>query len=403
MQLNEFFQKLPGSYLFAEIARREAAYRAANPDAPIIKLGIGDVTLPLPQACIEAMHEAVDEMGKKESFQGYPPYYGYDFLRNAIAKNDYQDRGVDIKPEEIYVSEGAKSDTANFGDLFGSSVKVAVCDPVYPVYVDSNAISGRIGEYNADTQRWSNVYYMPCTAENGFVPAVPTEKVDVIYLCFPNNPTGAVATRAQLQAFVDYANENDALLLFDGAYEAFVVEADVPRSIYEIPGARDCAIEFRSFSKTAGFTGTRCAYTVIPAELKRDGQSIAAMWERRQSTKYNGVSYIIQRGAAAIYTDAGKQQVREHLDYYRENAKTITQALRAAGYQVYGAVNSPYIWAQTPDGMGSWEFFDFLLSTHHVVTTPGAGFGPSGEGYIRLTSFGSHEQTKLAAQRITGA
>jgi len=402
MQLNENFAKLPGSYLFAEIARREAAYRAENPDAPVIKLGIGDVTLPLPQACIEAMHKAVDEMGQKETFQGYPPYYGYDFLRNAIAEHDYQANGLDIKPAEIYVSEGAKSDTGNFGDIFGSDVKVAVCDPVYPVYVDANAMAGRAGEYDKEQERWTNIYYMPCTAENGFIPALPTEKVDVIYLCFPNNPTGVVATRTQLQAWVDYANANDALILFDGAYEGFVTEENIPRSIYEIPGAKTCAVEFRSFSKTAGFTGTRCAYLVIPAELTRSGQSVAALWERRQATKYNGVSYVIQRGAAAIYTDEGKAQVQANLAYYRENAKIIQSALTDAGYEVYGAVNSPYIWVKTPDGMGSWEFFDFLLGTHNVVTTPGAGFGPSGEGYIRLTAFGSREQTIEAARRITG-
>jgi LL-diaminopimelate aminotransferase len=402
MQLNENFAKLPGSYLFAEIARREAAYRAENPDAPVIKLGIGDVTLPLPQACIEAMHKAVDEMGQKETFQGYPPYYGYDFLRNAIAEHDYQAKGLDIKPAEIYVSEGAKSDTGNFGDIFGSDVKVAVCDPVYPVYVDANAMAGRAGEYDKEQERWTNIYYMPCTAENGFIPALPTEKVDVIYLCFPNNPTGVVATRTQLQAWVDYANANDALILFDGAYEGFVTEENIPRSIYEIPGAKTCAVEFRSFSKTAGFTGTRCAYLVIPAELTRSGQSVAALWERRQATKYNGVSYVIQCGAAAIYTDEGKAQVQANLAYYRENAKIIQSALTDAGYEVYGAVNSPYIWAKTPDGMGSWEFFDFLLDTHNVVTTPGAGFGPSGEGYIRLTAFGSRAQTIEAARRITG-
>ena len=402
MQLNENFAKLPGSYLFAEIARREAAYRAENPQAPVIKLGIGDVTLPLPLACIEAMHTAVNEMGQKETFQGYPPYYGYDFLRNAIAEHDYQQQGLDIKPTEIYVSEGAKSDTGNFGDIFGEKVKIAVCDPVYPVYVDANAMAGRAGVYDKEKECWTNIYYMPCTAENGFIPALPTEKVDVIYLCFPNNPTGVVATRTQLQAWVDYANANDALILFDGAYEGFVTGENIPRSIYEIPGAKTCAVEFRSFSKTAGFTGTRCAYLVIPAELSRSGQSVAALWERRQATKYNGVSYIIQRGAAAIYTDEGKAQVQANLAYYRENAKIIQTALTDAGYEVYGAVNSPYIWAKTPDGMGSWEFFDFLLNTHNVVTTPGAGCGPSGEGYIRLTAFGSREQTIEAARRITG-
>lgn len=402
LKANPYFEKLPGSYLFAEIGRRVAAFQEENPSAPLIKLGIGDVTLPLPEVCLTAMHKAVDEMGKKETFQGYPPYYGYDFLRAAIAKHDYRDRGIAMEDTEIYVSEGAKSDTGNFGDLFGSDVKIAVCDPVYPVYVDSNALAGRNGEYEHDTERWSNIYYMPCTAENGFVPAIPSEPVDVIYLCFPNNPTGAVATREQLTAWVAYANQNQALICFDGAYEAFVTEDNVPRSIYEIPGARTCAVEFRSFSKTAGFTGTRCAYTVIPKELQYGGVSVASLWERRQSTKYNGVSYIIQRGAEAIYTPEGQAQVAANLSYYRENASIIKEALTGAGYRVFGAVNSPYIWAQTPNGMGSWEFFDYLLRTHNVVTTPGAGFGPSGEGYIRLTAFGSREQTKEAAARITG-
>ena len=399
-QINANFLKLPGSYLFSEIARRVAMYSAEHPEKKLIKLGIGDVTRPLPAAVIEAMHKAVDEMGKSESFRGYGPEQGYDFLRNAIVENDYAPLGGSIDADEIFVSDGAKSDCGNIVDIFGLDNLVAVCDPVYPVYVDTNAMAGRAGEYNEQTGMWSNLHYMPCTAENGFSPEIPKCKVDLIYLCFPNNPTGAVATRSQLKAWVDYANANGSVILYDSAYEAFITEPDVPRSIFEIEGAKTCAIEFRSFSKTAGFTGTRCAYTVVPKALQRGGASMNAMWNRRQCTKFNGVPYITQRGAEAIYSVEGKKQVKENIAYYQRNARVIFDGLKSAGLTVSGGVNSPYIWCKTPDNMGSWEFFDNLLQQANVVTTPGAGFGPSGEGYIRLTAFGGAEATEEAVARI---
>ena len=400
MQINENFLKLPGSYLFAEIDRRVTAYVQEHPERELIRLGIGDVTLPLVPAVTQAMHQAVDEMGRKETFRGYPPYRGYDFLLQAIAEHDYRPRGVELSLEEIFVSDGAKSDCSGLGDILGTDDLVAVCDPVYPVYVDANAIAGRLGDYDPKTGQWERLVQLPCTAENGFSPAIPEEKVDLIYLCFPNNPTGAVATRAQLQAWVDYANANDSLILFDGAYEAFLTQPDAPHSIFEIPGARTCAIEFRSFSKTAGFTGTRCAYTVIPKELRRQGVSLNELWYRRQSTKFNGVSYVVQRGAAAIYTEEGRRQVREEIAYYLGNTRTIREGLSAAGLTVYGGTDSPYVWLRTPEGAGSWDFFDRLLREANVVTTPGAGFGPSGEGYIRLTGFGGAEATRQAVERI---
>ena len=400
MKVNSNYQKLPGSYLFSEIARRVAAYSAAHPDAKLIKLGIGDVTRPLPAAVIEAMHKAVDEMGAAETFRGYGPEQGYDFLREAIAAHDFATRGVDIQPDEIFISDGAKSDCGNIGDLFDVDNKVALCDPVYTVYLDTNAMSGRAGEYDAETGRWSNIYYMPTTAENDFVPALPEGKVDIIYLCSPNNPTGTVLTRDQLKTWVDYANEHGSVILFDAAYERFIVEEGVPHSIFEVEGAETCAIEFRSFSKTAGFTGARCGYTVVPKALVRDGQSLNAMWNRRQTTKFNGASYVIQRGAAAIYTPEGARQVEETIDYYRQNARVIKDALEACGYTIYGAVNSPYVWCETPGDIGSWEFFDILLERCGVITTPGAGFGPAGEGYIRFTAFGDAEATKEAMRRI---
>ena len=399
-QINENFQKLPGSYLFSEVNRRASAYAAANPEKTLIKLGIGDVTRPLPPAVLEAMHKAVDEMGRSETFRGYGPEQGYDFLRNAIVANDYAPLGVQLDADEIFVSDGAKSDCGNIGDVFGLNNKVAVCDPVYPVYVDTNAMAGRAGEYNENAGMWSNLHYMPCTAENGFSPEIPNCKVDLIYLCFPNNPTGAVATRAQLQAWVDYANKHGSIILYDSAYEAFITEPDIPRSIFEIEGAKTCAIEFRSFSKTAGFTGTRCAYTVVPKQLQRGGASLNAMWNRRQCTKFNGVPYITQRGAEAVYSPEGKAQVKENLAYYQRNAKVIFDGLKSAGLTVSGGVNSPYIWCKTPDGLGSWEFFDRLLQQANGVTTPGVGFGPSGEGYIRLTAFGGAEATEEAVARI---
>ena len=399
-KVNQNFLKLPGSYLFSEIARRLAAYTAEHPEAKMIRLGIGDVTRPLAPAVIEAMHKAVDEMGTFEGFHGYGPEQGYDFLREAIAKTDYAARGVDIKPNEIFVSDGAKSDCGNIGDIFGADNVVAVCDPVYPVYVDTNAMAGRAGDFQEELGKWSKLVYMPCVEENGFTPQIPQEKVDMIYLCFPNNPTGSVATKEQLKAWVDYANENKAVILYDSAYEAFITQDDVPHTIYEIEGARTCAIEFRSFSKTAGFTGNRCAYTVVPMELERDGAKLNALWNRRQCTKFNGVPYVIQRGAAAVYTEEGQRQIKETIAYYQENARVIREGLTEAGLTCFGGVNAPYIWLKTPDGMGSWEFFDKLLKEANVVTTPGAGFGPSGEGYIRLTAFGDADATKEAVARI---
>lgn len=398
--VNPNFAQLPGSYLFAEIARRTSAYQEAHPQADIIKLGIGDVTLPLVPAVIEAMHEAVDEQASAETFQGYGPYEGYGFLRQAIADNDYKARGIDISIDEIFVSDGAKSDCGNIGDILSKDNRIAVCDPVYPVYVDSNAIEGRAGTWDAQKDAWTDIYYMPTTSENDFLPAIPDEKVDVIYLCSPNNPTGTCLTRDALKAWVDYANENDSLIMFDAAYERFITEDDIPHSIFEIDGAKTCAIEFRSFSKTAGFTGMRCGYTVIPKGLVRDGQSLNDLWMRRQSTKFNGASYIIQKGAAAIYTPDGKRQVEEAIAYYQRNASIIKEGLERAGLSVYGAVNSPYVWCKTPEGVDSWSFFDKLLEQANVVTTPGAGFGPAGEGYIRLTAFGDADQTRKAVERI---
>ena len=399
-KVNENYQKLPGSYLFSEIARRTAAYAEAHPEADLIKMGIGDVTRPLVPAVIEAMHGAVDDLSKSETFYGYGPEQGYGFLRQAIVDNDFKPYGVELDADEVFVSDGAKSDCGNIGDILSVDNKVAVCDPVYPVYVDTNAMAGRAGEYDLEAQGWTNIVYMPTTAENGFCPALPEEKVDVIYLCSPSNPTGTVLNNDQLKVWVDYANQNDAIIMFDAAYERFITEENVPHSIYEIPGAKTCAIEFRSYSKTAGFTGARCGYTVVPKALVREGQSLHDMWNRRQCTKFNGASYVIQRGAAAIYTPEGAKQIDETLAYYQKNATVIKEGLEAAGLQVYGAVNSPYAWVKTPDGMGSWEFFDLLLEKANIITTPGAGFGPSGEGYIRLTAFGDAEKTKEAVERI---
>ncbi len=398
--INENFLKLPGSYLFSEIARRVTAYSQANPDRTLIRLGIGDVTRPLAPAVTAAMHAAVDEMATAAGFHGYGPEQGYDFLRQAIVEHDYAARGIPIAPEEVFVSDGAKSDCGNIGDIFGVDNVVAVCDPVYPVYVDTNAMAGRAGEYDEVSGRWTRLVYMPCTADNGFAPAIPEGKVDLVYLCFPNNPTGAVATREQLRAWVDWANANGAVILFDSAYEAFITQPDIPHSIFEIPGAETCAIEFRSFSKTAGFTGTRCAYTVVPKALERQGASLNALWNRRQCTKFNGVPYVVQRGAQAVYSPEGQEQVRATIAYYQENARVIREGLRQAGLTVSGGVNAPYIWVRTPEGVGSWAFFDRLLQEANVVTTPGAGFGPSGEGYIRVTAFGDAEDTRRAVERI---
>ena len=400
VKINDNYAKLPGSYLFSEVARRISVYSAANPEAKIIKLSIGDVTRPLAPAVIEAMHKAVDEMGTFEGFRGYGPEQGYEFLRQAIADWDYKARGMDITPDEIFVSDGAKSDCGNIGDIFGIDNVVAVCDPVYPVYVDTNAMAGRAGEYEHELGKWNKLVYMPCLEENGFAPQIPDVKADIIYLCFPNNPTGTVATRDQLKAWVEYANKHGSIILYDSAYEAFITEEDVPHSIFEIEGARTCAIEFRSFSKTAGFTGNRCAYTVVPKDLERDGMKLNAMWNRRQCTKFNGTPYVIQRGAAAIYTPEGRQQVNDTIAYYLNNAKVIREGLTAAGLTCFGGVNAPYIWLKTPNGFGSWEYFDYILEKANVATTPGAGFGPSGEGYIRLTAFGDAQATVDAVERI---
>lgn len=399
-QVNENYAKLPGSYLFSEIARRTAAYQEAHPEATLIKMGIGDVTRPLAPAVVAAMHEAVEDLAHTETFHGYGPEQGYDFLRSVIAEQDFRARGVEIDDDEIFVSDGAKSDCGNIGDILAVDNKIAVCDPVYPVYVDTNAMAGRAGEYDEEAQGWSNIYYMPTTAENDFSPALPDEVVDVIYLCSPNNPTGTVLNADQLKAWVDYANEHGSLIMFDAAYERFISEKGIPHSIYEVPGAKTCAIEFRSFSKTAGFTGARCGYTVVPKELVRDGQSLNALWNRRQTTKFNGASYVIQKGAAAVYSEEGAAQVEATLDYYRENARVIKEGLERAGFAVYGAVNSPYVWCKAPDGMGSWELFTLLLEEANVITTPGAGFGPSGEGYIRLSAFGDAQATKEGVARI---
>lgn len=388
MKANENFLKLESSYLFSTVAKKQREYQQANPDKEVIRLSIGDVTKPLAPAVIEAMHKAVDEMANEESFRGYPPEHGYDFLVDAIHKHDYADRGLDIEKDEIFVSDGAKSDCGNIGDIFGEGNKIAICDPVYPVYYDSNVMSGR-----------TDIIYMPCTAENGFMPQLPEEVPDIIYLCFPNNPIGVAAGAEQLKVWVDYANEHGSLILYDSAYEAFVTDGSV-KSIYEVEGAKTCAIEFRSFSKTAGFTGVRCGYTVVPKALEFGGISLNSLWGRRQATKFNGVSYITQRAAEAVYSEEGQKQTKETIAYYQRNAKTIFDGLTEAGFTCYGAVNSPYVWLRVPEGMTSWEFFDDLLDKCQVVGTPGSGFGKCGEGYLRLTGFGNYEKTLEAVDRI---
>ena len=399
-QINDNYQKLPGSYLFSDIAKKVKAFSDANPDAKIIRLGIGDVTQPLVPAIIDALHGAVDEMAKTETFHGYAPDLGYEFLRNAIAENDYKARGCDIAADEIFVSDGAKSDSGNIQEIFSLDNRIAVCDPVYPVYVDSNVMAGRCGTYDAASQMWSNVIYMPCTRENNFVPEFPKETPDMIYLCLPNNPTGTTITKAQLQEWVDYANKVGAVIIYDGAYEAYISEDDVAHSIYECEGAKTCAIELKSFSKNAGFTGVRLGYTVVPKELKCGNVSLHDMWARRHGTKFNGAPYIVQRAGEAVYSAAGKAQLKDQVGYYMKNAKTIKEGLKDAGYEVYGGVNAPYIWLKTPEKMTSWDFFDYLLEKANVVGTPGCGFGPSGEGYFRLTAFGSYENTVAALERI---
>ena len=400
LKVNDNYLKLPGSYLFSTIGKKVAAYKEAHPEKDVIRLGIGDVTQPIAPAIIEAMHKAVDEMGHAETFHGYAPDLGYDFLRNAIVKNDYEARGCDIRADEIFVSDGAKSDSGNIQELFSVDNKIAVCDPVYPVYVDSNVMAGRTGTYDEKTGMWSDVIYMPCTMENDFVPEFPKETPDVIYLCLPNNPTGTTITKDKLQEWVDYANKNGALIIYDAAYEAYISEPDVAHSIYECAGARTCAIELKSFSKNAGFTGVRLSYTVVPKDLVYGGASLNSMWARRHGTKYNGAPYIIQRAGEAVYSEAGKAQLKEQVAYYMNNAKVIYRGLKKAGYDVFGGVNAPYIWLKTPGQMTSWEFFDHLLEDANVVGTPGAGFGPSGEGYFRLTAFGSYENTVKALERI---
>lgn len=400
-QVNENYLKLPGSYLFSTIGKKVSAYAAAHPEETVIRLGIGDVTQPLPPVVIEALHKAVDEMGNASTFHGYAPDLGYEFLRKAVAEKDFQARGCQITPDEIFVSDGAKSDSANIQEIFAADSRIAVCDPVYPVYVDSNVMAGRTGTYDAAAETWSDVIYMPCTAENGFVPELPKERLDLIYLCFPNNPTGETLTKAQLQEWVDYANREGCVIIFDAAYEAYISQEDIPHSIYECEGAQTCAIELRSFSKNAGFTGLRLAYTVVPKALKdQNGTSLNALWARRHGTKYNGAPYIVQRAGEAVYTPEGQAQVREMVGKYMKNASYILNGLKEAGYEVYGGVNSPYVWLRTPDQMTSWEFFDYLLENAHVVGTPGSGFGPSGEHYFRLTAFGTWENTVKAVDRI---
>ena len=403
MFINENFLELQDSYLFSTVAKKVAEFQKNNPEKKVIKLGIGDVTKPIVPAVIDAMHKAIDEQRKTETFRGYGPEQGYDFLRNAIVENDF--KGLGIEPDEIFVSDGAKCDCGNIVDIFGADNKVAITDPVYPVYIDTNVMSGRSGKFNEKTGMYENIVYMPVSKENGFVPKLPKEKVDIIYLCFPNNPTGTVLKKAELQKFVDYAKENDAIILFDAAYEVFITEPDIPHSIYELEGAKDVAIEFRSYSKTAGFTGIRCAYTVVPKAVfgkdsKGNKVSLNKLWNRRTTTKFNGASYIVQRAAEATYSEEGRKQILENIKYYQENAKIIKEGLKEAGYEVFGGVNSPYVWLKTPNNLSSWDFFDELLEKANVVGTPGSGFGPSGEGYFRLTAFGTKENSIEAIKRI---
>ena len=406
-RINENFLELQESYLFSTIAKKVEKYSKENPDKKIIKLGIGDVTKPIVPTVIQAMHKAVDEMGTKDGFKGYGPEQGYEFLRKAIVENDYKKRGVDIAEDEIFVSDGAKCDCGNIVDIFAKDNKVAITDPVYPVYLDTNVMAGRSGKYDEEKGIYENIVYLPISAKNDFKPELPKERVDMIYLCFPNNPTGTVLTKEELKKWVDYAKENNSVLLYDSAYEAFITEPDIPHTIYEVEGAKDVAIEFRSFSKTAGFTGLRCAYVVIPKEVKGytdDGKEIEIrkLWNRRTCTKFNGVSYIVQKAAEATYTPEGRKEIMENIAYYMENAKIIKQGLEEAGFTVYGGANSPYVWLKVPENKTSWEFFDDLLENVNVVGTPGSGFGPSGEGYFRLTAFGTRENTVEAINRIKG-
>ena len=398
--INHNYEKLQGSYLFSETAKRAAAFQQAHPDRRLIRLGIGDVTLPLAPAVTDAMHRAVDEMGREKTFRGYAPEQGYEFLRSVIAEKDYRARGCHISADEIFISDGAKCDCGNIQEIFSGDVTVAVCDPVYPVYLDTNVMAGRTGDYSPETGRYGGVTYMPCTLENGFLPQIPEKMPELVYLCFPNNPTGAAISKGELQKWVDAANESGSILLYDAAYEAYITEEGIPHSIYECEGAKTCAIECRSFSKNAGFTGVRLGFTVVPEELVREGVSLRQLWFRRQGTKYNGTPYIVQRAGEAVYTPDGQRQIRAQIGYYMENAAVIREGLLSCGYEASGGVNSPYIWMKTPDGLTSWEFFDRLLNEAGVIGTPGSGFGPSGEGYFRLTAFGNRENTLEAVERI---
>ena len=401
--VNEHFLKLPNNYLFSDIAKKVNAFKVSHPKTDLIRLGIGDVTRPLPQASIEAMHKAVDELASKETFHGYGPEQGYDFLIDAVIRNDYAPRGVYLEPGEVFISDGAKSDTGNIGDILRHDNSIGVTDPIYPVYIDSNVMCGRAGIL--EDGRWSNVVYLPCLSENNFVPEIPDRRIDILYLCYPNNPTGTVISKAELKKWVNYALENDTLILYDAAYEAYIQDPDIPHSIYEIKGAKKVAIEFRSFSKTAGFTGVRCGYTVVPKELTAatlEGERIPLnrMWNRRQCTKFNGTSYIIQRGAEAIYTPEGKKQVKAIIQYYMANARIMKEALESTGLKVFGGENAPYLWVKAPGEVSSWKFFEQMLYEANVVGTPGVGFGPSGEGYIRLTAFGERADCEEAMKRI---
>lgn len=402
VKANKNYLDLRGSYLFSDIAKRVAAYKQANPEADIIRLGIGDVTQPLTPTILTALHLAVDEMGHQETFRGYAPDLGYDFLRKAIADNDFRLRGVEISDDEIFVSDGAKSDSGNIQEIFAADSVIAVCDPVYPVYVDSNIMSGRCGQFNETLGKWDRIIYMPCNEANGFSPEIPDAEPDIIYICSPNNPTGTAMTKPQLQKWVDYANSIHAVIIFDAAYEAYISEENVPHSIYECSGAKTCAIELHSFSKNAGFTGVRLGYTVVPHDLKdSDGVELWNLWARRHGTKFNGAPYIQQRAGEAVYSKEGQKEIKGLVSYYMHNASTILDGLRDAGMTVYGGVNAPYIWLRVPDGMSSWDFFDYMLKTYNIVGTPGSGFGPEGEGFFRLTAFGSYENTLEAVKRLT--
>ncbi|SEL10341.1 LL-diaminopimelate aminotransferase apoenzyme [Carnobacterium iners] len=399
--VNHDYLDLKGSYLFSTIAKKVATYQTNYPEAKIIRMGIGDVTQPLVPAVVEALHKAVDEQANMDTFHGYAPDLGYTFLREKIVEHDYEARGAHVEIDEVFISDGAKGDVANIQEIFGRDNKVAVGDPVYPVYVDSNVMSGRTGTYNAETEMWSDLTYLSATSENNFTPSLPTSHVDLIYLCYPNNPTGTTLTKEALKEWVDYANKEEAIIIYDSAYEAFITDSAIPRSIYEIEGARTCAIEVRSFSKTAGFTGLRLGYTVVPKELVREGVALRSLWARRHSTKFNGAPYIVSRAGEAVYSKEGKKQIKKQIAYYLRNAKMIREYLMEAGYEVFGGTNAPYVWVKTPAGMTSWAFFDFLLEKKQIIVTPGSGFGPSGEGYVRFSAFGEYESVQDAMQRIT--